>query len=68
MKYKKITKVSRNSQKIRMIQLEMRMITKYLKKYLKKDIYVYIYIYIYIQKKDRLLIILVFMQYYNNRI
>ena len=48
MKYKKITKVSRNSQKIRMIQLEMRMITKYLKKYLKKDIYVYIYIYIYI--------------------
>ena len=66
MKYKKITKVSRNSQKIRMIQLEMRMITKYLKKYLKKDIYVYIYI--YIQKKDRLLIILVFMQYYNNRI
>ena len=62
MKYKKITKVSRNSQKIRMIQLEMRMITKYLKKYLKKDIY------IYIQKKDRLLIILVFMQYYNNRI
>ena len=64
MKYKKITKVSRNSQKIRMIQLEMRMITKYLKKYLKKDIYIYIYI----QKKDRLLIILVFMQYYNNRI
>ena len=32
-----------------MIQLEMRMITKYLKKYL---IYIYIYIYTYIQKKD----------------
>ena len=30
-----------------MIQLEMRMITKYLKKYL-----IYIYIYTYIQKKD----------------
>ena len=53
MKYKKITKVSRNSQKIRMIQLEMRMITKYLKKYLKKDIYVYIYIYIYIYISKR---------------
>ena len=52
MKYKKITKVSRNSQKIRMIQLEMRMITKYLKKYLKKDIYVYIYIYIYPKERQ----------------
>ena len=52
MKYKKITKVSRNSQKIRMIQLEMRMITKYLKKYLKKDMYVYIYIYIYPKERQ----------------
>ena len=52
MKYKKITKVSRNSQKIRMIQLEMRMITKYLKKYLKKDIYIYIYIYIYPKERQ----------------
>ena len=40
-----------------MIQLEMRMIKKYLKKYLKKDI----------QKKDRL-IILVLIQCYNKGI
>ena len=62
MKYKKKNKSFKKFTKI-MIQLEMRMITKYLKKYL-----IYIYIYIHISKRKTLLIILVFIQYYNNRI
>ena len=50
MEYVKITKVSKNSQKIVQRQLQIKMVKKYLKKYLKKDIN--------LQKKDKKLLII----------